>query len=131
MANDEDLDEDTLTIVEGTFSSALGAAVTVSGSTITYDATEAPNLQMLADGASVGDTFTYTVQDPSGAMSMATVTIAVAGVNDDAMATNDGEGGELATDEDTPLMIDVATLLANDADVDVGPKHHAGVGRRA
>lgn len=62
------------------------------------------------------DTFTYTISDGFDGTTTATVTIAVGAVNDVPIANND----TFTTSEDAPLAIDVATLLANDADVEDG-----------
>ena len=64
-------------------------------------------------GFSGSDSFTYTVQDLEGAISLnaATATINVDSVNDAPVATDD----TATTNEDTPVTIDV---LGNDTDVD-------------
>ena len=120
LANDDDVDNgDTFSVVSVQATSALGATVTLDGTTITYDPTAADDIQLLADGASNSDTFTYTIEDAGGAMSTATVTIALSGLNDAPVAMDDSGDG-FDTDEDTTLDIDVAALLANDDDVDDG-----------
>ncbi len=75
------------------------------------------------------DGFSYTVSDGALESDVATVTINVNAVNDAPIATADA----FATDEDTPLVVDVAgSVLANDSDVDgdslladlvIGPAH--------
>ncbi|NOU45325.1 MAG: DUF4347 domain-containing protein, partial [Methyloglobulus sp.] len=77
----------------------------------------ADNANSLALGVTATDTFTYTVQDPGGLVSnTATLTITVTGTNDAPTAVND----TASTNEDIPLTIPVATLLANDTDPDTG-----------
>jgi VCBS repeat-containing protein len=60
--------------------SGLGAAVSLSGTVISYDPSGA--LDYLAEGEIVTDTFTYTVTDEHGATDTATVSFDVLGVND-------------------------------------------------
>ena len=60
------------------------------------------------------DSFSYRITDADGSVSTATVTIAVAPVNDvPVVAAN-----SVATAEDTALVISAASLLANDSDAD-------------
>lgn len=58
--------------------------------------------------------FTYWVSDGNGGLSPATVHLDIRPVNDVPVVT----GETVATDEDTILLIEQATLLANDTDVD-------------
>ncbi|MFO0121190.1 MAG: Ig-like domain-containing protein, partial [Inhella sp.] len=59
--------------------------------------------------------FTFTATDNEGASSTpATQTISVSAVNDDPVT----QGETLSTPEDTPLTVTVASLLANDSDVE-------------
>ncbi|MEP4380245.1 MAG: choice-of-anchor C family protein, partial [Alphaproteobacteria bacterium] len=58
----------------------LGAAVSLSGTDITYN--PAGLLDSLAEGEVVTDSFTYTVSDEHGATDTATVSFEVSGVND-------------------------------------------------
>ena len=60
------------------------------------------------------DTFSYTVSDGKGGMSIGSVSVEVLPVNDPPVAAMD----RVITDEDTPLTIDV---LANDSEVDGDP----------
>ena len=71
--------------------------------TLRYDPTVSIELQGLGLGGFVDDTFQYTVRDADGATDVATVTVRVVGRNDQPVARND----EGATDEDTPLSINV------------------------
>ena len=63
------------------------------------------------------DTFGYTITDDHQGTGSATITIAVAAVNDPPIAVDD----TLAAVEDTTLIINPATLLGNDTDVDGDP----------
>ncbi len=80
-------------------------------------------LQVGADGAFVytpapqyngGDTFTYTVRDPSGATATGSVTLTVAAVNDAPLATADA----YTTNEDVALVIAGPGVLGNDTDIE-------------
>ncbi|WP_036055067.1 VCBS domain-containing protein, partial [Bradyrhizobium sp. URHD0069] len=83
LANDADADSsDHPTIVSVSATSADGALVTVSGTTISYDPTHAVALQALKAGETTTDTFTYTIDDGHGGTDTATVTLVVAGIND-------------------------------------------------
>ncbi|HEX3476903.1 MAG TPA: Ig-like domain-containing protein [Kofleriaceae bacterium] len=101
VANDSDVDGDVLTIASVT-QPAHGTVAIVSGHEVTYTPAADYN------GA---DSFTYTVADPGGASATATVTLAIAAVNDPPVAVADA----LTLDEDTSATIDV---VANDSDVD-------------
>ena len=102
LGNDVDPDlGDTLTIVsvdtEGTMGSVLFDPTTQS---LVYVA-DGEEFDELADGASLVDTFTYTVRDAAGLTSTATVTMTVTGIDDgltiDAGTANDeliGSAGE-------------------------------------
>lgn len=102
-ANDVEVDGESLTIVA--VGAATSGAVTFTGDTITYTPT--------ADYCGP-DTFTYDVQDDSGSVSTATVTVTVNCVND-APVGNDDDAVAL---EGGTVRIDV---LANDTDVDGDP----------
>ena len=103
LANDTDLDGDTLTIasVQG----ATNGTVSLSGTTITFT----PNANYNGPAS-----FTYTVSDGNGGTSTATVDLTVNAVNDPPVAVNDNA----TTNEDTALVIAATTLLANDTDID-------------
>ena len=100
LANDTDLDGDTLTIDAVTQGS--DGTVVNNGTDVTYT----PDANF--DGV---DTFTYTMGDGNGGSDTATVTITVGGTNDDPVANDDSA----TTDEDNAITIDV---LANDTDAD-------------
>ncbi|MGJ8569716.1 MAG: tandem-95 repeat protein [Hoeflea sp.] len=83
LANDTDVDGDTLSVSAVSATSAHGAAITLNGDgTISYDPTAAATLQALGDGDTTTDTFTYTVSDGHGGFDDATVTVTVNGIND-------------------------------------------------
>ncbi|MFJ4292109.1 tandem-95 repeat protein [Cupriavidus sp. NPDC089707] len=73
------------------------------------------NVRFLPDHDYFGPaSFVYWVSDGNGGLTPATVNIEVRPVNDAPVAT----GETIATDEDTVLLIEQATLLANETDVD-------------
>ena len=114
---DSDPNSDPISVTSYDVVSAQGASVSItSGGDLTYDPTGAAALQALPAGSSVDDTFTYTIEDPSGASDSATVTVTVSGVNDAPTAVAD----TFETNEDTPLSISAPGLLMNDSDPDTG-----------
>ena len=104
LGNDTDADGNTLTIA-GVTSGAGGTAVLNANGTVTF--TPNANFNGTAD-------FTYTVTDGSLTSNTATVTVAVAAVNDAPVANNDS----LAATEDTAVIYTAAQLLGNDTDAD-------------
>jgi hypothetical protein len=98
LANDTDLDNDTLSVTAVT----QGTNGTVTLNPVTY----APNANF--NGS---DSFTYTVSDGNGGTDTATVTVTITAVND-APVTVDDSATTLA---ETPVTIQVRT---NDTDVD-------------
>jgi VCBS repeat-containing protein len=106
-ANDSDPDGDPLTVtrINGTAITAGGAGVAVSGGVVTLNA--AGNLVFMPTANTSGAvSFSYTVADPLGATSTATVSVTVNGTPTAVADTVSGEIG-------VPLSIDV---LANDLD---------------
>ena len=105
LANDTDADGDTLTIA--TTTNPTDGTVTVNGdSTITYTPS--------ADYHGT-DSFSYTVSDGTTDSTAATVTIAVAAVNDDPIARDDA----FTIDEDTQLVGNVTVDNGSGADSDI------------
>ncbi len=91
LANDSDVDGDTLGITGVSALSSLGAAVVLNGDgTISYNPGGA--LNYLSEGEIVEDTFTYTISDGNGGSDTATVTFEVRGINDAPTAPVDGDG---------------------------------------
>lgn len=117
LANDIDVDiGDVLTISNVTDSDA-GASVEIVGDDVVYDIGEL--FQELGDGATALDEFTYTISDPFGAMSTATVTMTIRGVNDAPVALDDTVDDPIFEDG-PPVSIPLSFLLANDTDIDIG-----------
>ena len=80
LANDTDLDGDTLSISSVSAVSERGASVSINAAgDVVYDPGSSTELQALSRGQQVTDTFTYVVTDAAGATSTATVTITVDG----------------------------------------------------
>ncbi|MDW8069689.1 MAG: Ig-like domain-containing protein [Anaerolineae bacterium] len=104
LGNDSDLDGDSLTaaLLTGPANGTLN--LNPDGS-FTY--TPNPNF-------SGADSFTYKAYDGRSESNVATVTITVNPVNDAPVA----QGDTYETDEDTPLVVDVPGVLANDSDPD-------------
>jgi len=123
LNNDSDPENDPLEVTAFDALSAQGAAVSVAADGgFTYDPTGAANLQALAAGAMLDDTFTYTVEDiPSSGSDVGTVTVTVTGIDDPPTAVNDLA---TVTEDDPATAIDV---LANDTDPDGGVKQITGV----
>ncbi|WP_291617741.1 FG-GAP-like repeat-containing protein [Bradyrhizobium sp.] len=116
LANDDDVDEGAvLAVTNVSATSALGATVTLNGTTISYDPGNAPQLQALAAGQSATDTFTYTVSDGLGGTSTATATLTVSGVND-APVINSNGGGTTASVSVAENTTAVTTVQAADVD---------------
>ena len=110
LANDSDPDGDPLEIINVSDPDNGTAEITDDGK-IKY--TPDPDF----NGT---DTITYTVKDPSGETSQATVTVTVTPVNDAPVAEDDTD----TTQEDTPKTVDV---LANDSDPDGDPLKISGI----
>ncbi len=100
LANDNDVDGDSLSITAVTQGS--NGAVTFNASSVTYT----PNANF--NGS---DSFTYSISDGNGGSATATVSIIVNAVNDSPVAANDSK----TTAEDTATTISV---LTNDSDLD-------------
>ncbi|MFO0777031.1 MAG: FG-GAP-like repeat-containing protein [Nitrospira sp.] len=120
---DRDPDGDTVTVSQVNGSAAtVGTEIALGSGLLTVQASGAvsfnPNggYDALAQGASTTESFTYQIADGKGGTADATVTVTITGVNDAPVA---GADTFVAT-QGTPLTIAVASLLANDSDVDQG-----------
>ncbi|MGB3409380.1 MAG: ExeM/NucH family extracellular endonuclease [Jannaschia sp.] len=110
LANDIDVDRDTLSLLSVSATSAGGATVTFDGSNVIYDAAGA--FDGLAAGETTVDSFTYIVSDGRGGTDTVTVTVTVTGVND-APVIVAPNAVEIAENTDV-----VATVTATDVDGD-------------
>ena len=108
LANDTEFDGDDIAIVAVDATSSLGATVTLVGGDILY--TAGPAFDALAEGETVTDSFTYTVDDGLGGSDTATVTVTVTGTNDDPVLT---VASAVTVDENT-----TAVTAASATDVD-------------
>ncbi|MCE9575637.1 MAG: tandem-95 repeat protein [Deltaproteobacteria bacterium] len=104
-ANDTDPDGPSATVTQ--VGNATGGTVTLGGGTVHFTPTR--------DFAGTAS-FEYTVSDGL-ASDVGTVVVTVTPINDAPVAVDD----TAATDEDVELVVPVATLLANDTDVDGTP----------
>ncbi len=115
--SDDDADDD-LTVTQADTISSRGATIAVNpDGSFRYDPTGSLLLQSLQVGEQVPDQFSYTVEDESGASSMAVVEILVTGRNDGPTAVDDAYD----IDEDQPLQIGPDGVLGNDWDMDGDP----------
>ncbi|MGE0758579.1 MAG: Ig-like domain-containing protein [Pirellulaceae bacterium] len=119
--NDSDEEGDAFSVVVVPTQSAAGATITLNADgSFAYDPRSSNTLQRLAAGATATDTFTYLLRDSAGNVSSAgTVSVRVSGTNDAPVPANDDlatSGGTLQTDEDSALVIQESTLVANDTD---------------
>ncbi|MFG1248770.1 Ig-like domain-containing protein [Xanthobacter flavus] len=112
LSNDSDVDGDSLSIVA--VGDATHGTVYLESGTL-MDGSEYRFIKFVPDPDYTGPaSFSYTVSDGKGGMDTATVAVNVAPVNDAPVAGGD----TVATAEDTPLVVAVADLLANDSDID-------------
>ncbi|WP_299614391.1 tandem-95 repeat protein [uncultured Tateyamaria sp.] len=102
LGNDTDVDGDDLSIGSLSVDPAEGSVVDNGDGTVTF--TPAPNFNGPA-------TITYTVVDGNGGEDTGEVVVSVGAINDGPVANDDAA----ATDEDTPITVDV---LDNDTDDD-------------
>jgi VCBS repeat-containing protein len=105
LANDTDVDGDTLTI--GSFTQPASGAVTAAANELRY--APAPNFHG-------SDSFTYTIGDGSGRTATATVTITVTPVNDAPIALSDA----FSVEHNGTLTVSTPGVLGNDTDVESG-----------
>ncbi len=103
LANDSDVDGDPLKVTA--VGDADNGTVTITGKGIAYTPNENFNGE---------DSFTYTIADPAGATSEATVTVDVRSVNDAPVAADDSFDVEAGTRR---VVLDI---LSNDSDIDNG-----------
>lgn len=112
LSNDVDPDDaDVLSLVSVTDSMA-GATVTIMNDDVIYDFTGL--FGDLGDEEMVSDTFTYTIEDTSGAQSTATVTVTINGSNDPPVVAKPSSITVDEDSQDNPLGIVAPT------DPDVG-----------
>src|SRR6185369_8305403 len=104
LANDSDVDGDTLTAVLVSLPTHGSLTLNTNGS---FSYVPAANY----NGP---DSFTYQANDGQANSGIATVSITITGVNDPPVAVNDS----YTTPEDTTMNIAVPGVLANDSDVD-------------
>ena len=111
--NDTDADNDPLTVLSVT----QGTHGKVEINPATGNPVYTPNLDYVGT-----DSFTYTIKDPSGATSTATVTVTVGGVNDAPVAQDDvgqiGQNGVLTVSAANGVILSGANPAGRDSDID-------------
>lgn len=113
MANDAGGNGKSFYGIYGSTTTSWGARLTVENGAIRYDGSSSAQLQALAQGETITDTFQYAIQLGKGVISIATVTVTVTGTNDGPVAVADTG----ATTENQAVVIDA---LVNDTDLDHG-----------
>lgn len=118
LANDSDVDGDSLSIVLDSATSALGSSVSVVGGQIRYVA-DADSFDLLAPGQTVQDVITYRVSDGNGGLSdpvLVTVTVGEGGDNRTLYGTNKGDSFTDAAGWDTTWFGGNGEDVANGGD---------------
>jgi hypothetical protein len=105
LSNAGDVDGDALT--------AIGLAISVGNGTLVDNGDGTWNYTLAAND-DTSASFSYTITDGSGNVA-GSATLDITSVNDDPVAADDS----VSTDEDTPLVITAASLIANDTDVEL------------
>lgn len=123
---DSDIDGDALSVtaIDGNAADIGNPVTLASGATITLNAdgsfTFEPTgvaTQALGNGASLVDTFTYTISDGNGGTDTATASITINGVNDDPIAVDDMPS---ITEDAVPNTV-MGNVFMNDSDVETDP----------
>ncbi|HYE34806.1 VCBS domain-containing protein, partial [Methylocaldum sp.] len=125
LANDSDVNNDTLTVsrvngiagnVGNTVNGTYGSVAIAADGSYTYTLNNAAvNVQALAAGQTVTDTFTYTADDGNGGTTSSTLTITITGSNDTPVITSTAQAGSVAEDG-----TQTATGQVTASDVDLG-----------
>lgn len=118
LANDSDVDQGAVLSIAGagTLQGSYGTLLLGDDGSYAYVLNNSlPEVQALAQGEAVTETFQYLASDGEAAVP-ATLTVTITGRNDGPTAVDDA----VAVDEDQPLTVTAQTLLANDTDVDTG-----------
>ncbi|WP_299752844.1 tandem-95 repeat protein [uncultured Tateyamaria sp.] len=121
LANDSDVEGDALTMTAVSALSTHGAVLTLNTgggtiSTVGYDPTGAEAIQALAEGETLTDTFTYTVEDGNGGVSVATVSVVVHGTNDAPVVAIALEDRSSAEDEAVSFALPANAFTDVDSD---------------
>ncbi|MCM5705794.1 VCBS domain-containing protein, partial [Larsenimonas salina] len=110
LANDFDLDGDTLTLQSVSTTAQTLGSVTLNGSQVAYEPGDA--FQFLSAGEVAFDQFVYTVSDGQGGTESGTVTVAILGTNDAAVIA----GLNTGTVQEDALFSTNGILSVTDAD---------------
>lgn len=123
LANDTDVDaSDVLRVIEVDADSLAGDLTVHPDGTVTYD--PRGSFDQLRAGETAHESFNYTISDTHGATSTATVELTIQGVNDAPVAAPDFFIGY----ETVGFMAPIASLVANDSDVEGDPLSIVGIG---
>ncbi len=112
LANDRDIDDAHGTLVIAGATVARGQVSIAADQRLIYDPASVAAFASLAEGATAIETITYTVRDPHGAQSTASVAVTIVGTNDAPTARPDTAA---AIEDGAPVHINV---LTNDDDID-------------
>lgn len=116
LADDTDPDdlETAALVITGYDDTGLTGQLSLVDGGLSYDANG--QFTSLPAGQTATENFTYTIADPHGLTSTATVTVTIQGVNDSPLAADNA----FAVSENEPILNLTADLLGNDSDVDAG-----------
>ncbi len=111
LFNDSDPEGEPISVISSDTTSANGAAVSVNpDGSFTYDPTTSATIAALAEGATLVDTFDYTISDPAGGTDRATVSITVLGfgtciASDAHLRAAGSVGGSFCVDAASPVVL--------------------------
>jgi VCBS repeat-containing protein len=120
LGNDSDVDAtDRLSISDaGVRAGTYGSLILNADGSYSYSLSNgALNVQSLAAGQTVTDTFTYTVDDGNGGSATSSLTVTVTGTNDGPVASAD-----VAAVQEESVLSTSGNVLGNDSDVDANDR---------
>jgi Tol biopolymer transport system component len=116
LQNDSDADGDPISITQINGSGvSVGQTVNLTYGKLTINSDYKITYEADSTSKNVVESFTYTIADTFGGTSSAKAQISIAGLNQAPIAVNDGV---FTTNEDTSLVIQSNSILANDSDPD-------------
>ncbi len=117
LANDRDTDGDPIKFEYADALSARGAAIVQNGQYRNYDPRQAAAIQVLAEGESLDDSFSYTISDSSNVPATATASVRIAGRNDGVIITSGTGGQQTATVKEDTALGAAGTITFSDVDL--------------
>ena len=106
LDNDSDQNKNDVLTIATVGTPEFGTAeIVAEGTKVSY---------LINENADQNDSFTYSIDDGNGGLATATISVTVSPINDPPTAEDDN----LTTLEDTELIINVASLLENDFDIE-------------